>query len=115
MAKPGFAVICRWRPKPGEAQLHGTVDATPCSQLQRPGVAPPSRTGDVWYAYAQWPDSATRERAFAQDDQPEDRALMDDSIAERPSSIIVEPVADFLVLPQHRSQRGRLESCSRLS
>lgn len=106
MAKPGFAVLYRWRLKPGkEAQF---VDAwsrvTQHYVRHRGGQGSRLHRGldGVWYAYAQWPDAATRERAFAHDDQPEAHALMDDSIAERLSAIILEPVADFLVF----SERG---------
>ena len=105
MAKPGFAVLYRWRLKPGkEAQF---VDAW--SQVTKHYVRYRGGQGSrlhrgqdgVWYAYAQWPDAATRERAFAQDDQPEAHALMDDAIAERLSAIVLEPVADFLVFSEH--------------
>jgi hypothetical protein len=110
MAAPGFAVIYRWRLVPGkESQF---VDAwsrvTNCYVRNRGALGSRLHRGPegIWYAYAQWPDVATRERAFAEGDEPAARALMEEAIAERFPAIALEPVADYLVVAGGAGHRG---------
>jgi hypothetical protein len=53
----------------------------------------------LWYAYAQWPSAEARRRAFEAPLAPAARRDMDAAIAERFPEIVLEPVADYLVLP----------------
>jgi heme-degrading monooxygenase HmoA len=103
---PGFAVLYRWRLHPGSEQTfieawsrvsdlllhkHGSLG----SRLHKG----PDR---VWYSYAQWPSAAAREQAFAAAfEDPEAMAKMRTAIAETLPEIVLEPVADFLVVAPH--------------
>jgi hypothetical protein len=53
----------------------------------------------MWYGYAQWPDDETRQSAFSQSLDPDARAKMRSAIAESFPEIVLETVADFLILP----------------
>lgn len=51
----------------------------------------------VWYGYAQWPDAATRSRAFTDpSDHLEASAAMESTIDEHFPEVILDVVADFL-------------------
>lgn len=52
----------------------------------------------IWYGYAQWPSEDARQRAFAQSLDPAAVAQMRAAIAESLPEILLEPVADYLVL-----------------
>jgi hypothetical protein len=52
----------------------------------------------IWYGYAQWPSAEARQRAFAQALDPAAAAQMRAAIAESLPEILLEPVADYLVL-----------------
>jgi hypothetical protein len=54
---------------------------------------------DIWYGYAQWPNDQMRQRAFAQSLDPAALAQMRAAIAESLPDVLLEPVSDFLVLP----------------
>jgi hypothetical protein len=98
---PGLVVLYRWKLKPGKEQqfidswsrgtrlllTHGSFG----SRLHK-------GPEDTWYAYAQWPDAATREHAFAltSDSRDDD---MQDAIEQSYPPLFLEPVADYLVLP----------------
>ena len=54
----------------------------------------------IWYSYAQWPSSSARDEAFALPAvDPHAGQMMHDAILERLPEVVLEPVADFLVLP----------------
>ena len=53
----------------------------------------------IWYGYAQWPSAEARQRAFSQALDPAASAQMRAAIAESLPEILLEPVADYLVLP----------------
>lgn len=104
---PGLVVLYRWRVRPAlEASF---VDAwSRISELLRSqGGSYGSRlhrgNDGLWYAYAQWPDEETRQRAFAQSLDPAASAMMRAAIEESPPDIVLESVADYLVLPQNPS------------
>jgi quinol monooxygenase YgiN len=109
MIVPKFAVIYRWRLKPGKEQQF--IDAwsriTHFYRCNRGALGSRLHRGPdgIWYAYAQWPDAAARARAFAQDDEPEARALMDEAIGEGFPAISLEPVVDYLVMPGLAGER----------
>jgi hypothetical protein len=103
MDGPKYAVIYRWRIRPEKEEQfiqdwsrvtlfyvksHGALGA----RLHR-------GPDDIWYAYAQWPDLETRNRAFAEAGEPESHAHINDAIIETFPEIVLSPVADFLILP----------------
>jgi len=53
----------------------------------------------IWYGYAQWPDDETRKRAFSRSLDPDAKAKMLSAIAESFPEVVLETVADYLVLP----------------
>lgn len=53
----------------------------------------------IWYGYAQWPSEEARQRAFARALDPAASAQMRAATAESLPEILLEPVADYLVLP----------------
>jgi quinol monooxygenase YgiN len=103
LIEPRFAVIYRWRLKPGKEQQFVQAWSRMTEAYVRNCGALGSRLhrgpDSVWYAYAQWPDAAARERAFARNEESEARGLMDEAIAEKFPAIVLEPVADYLVSP----------------
>ena len=52
----------------------------------------------LWYGYAQWPNAAARRRAFAGAAELPARRRMRTAIAESLPEIVLEPVADFLLV-----------------
>lgn len=50
-----------------------------------------------WYAYAQWPDAATRLHAFARPGSEAVDERMRAAIAEALPMVALDPVADFLI------------------
>ena len=99
---PGFAVLYRWRLRPGmeaafvrawtlvsqELRLRGSLG----SRLHRGPEG-------VWYSYAQWPSSTARAQAFAlPPGNPEASRAMQEAIAESLPEIVLESVSDLLVL-----------------
>lgn len=102
VADVGFAVIYRWRLAPGkEGQF---VDAwsrvTDFYVRHHGGLGSRLHRGDdgLWYAYAQWPDAATRERAFAREELADAHEAMRDAVAERLPPILLDPIAGSLAL-----------------
>lgn len=53
----------------------------------------------LWYGYAQWPDAATKQQAFARPVDPAAGAQMRAAIAETLPEVVLSPIADFLILP----------------
>ena len=100
---PAHVVLYRWRLHPGlEASF---IDAwsrvteslrNNCGSL---GSRLHQGNDGLWYGYAQWPDAATRQQAFAGAVYPAARVQMRTAIAEDFPEIVLSPVADFLVLP----------------
>jgi hypothetical protein len=106
----GFAAIYRWRLHPGkEAQFiaawtriselylheHGSLG----SRLHR-------GPSDIWYSYAQWPNEASREKAFSAGTLDKEAGeLMRGAIAETLPEIVLEPVVDLMV-PLHQTMTG---------
>lgn len=57
----------------------------------------------IWYSYAQWPSAQARENAFS--GPPVDvnaERKMQEAILESPPPLVLESVADFMVLPEPR-------------
>jgi len=97
----GFVVLYRWRLHAGK-EADFIAGWTRASERLRERGSLGSRlhrgSDGLWYSYAQWPDVATRERAFAvpvADDAMDMR--MRAAIAERLPDVELAPVADHLV------------------
>lgn len=99
-----FTVLYRWR-------LHEGAEASFIAGWSRISELLLSQGGSLgsrlhrgldgwWYSYAQWPGAEARERAFAAG-SPDEAASrqMREAIAESLPEVVLEPVADFLVLP----------------
>lgn len=104
MNTPGFAVLYRWRLHPGR-EASFTAAWRRISELlrdRRGSLGSRLHRGDdgLWYSYAQWPSAEARERAF--DGPPVDAGAsraMAEAVAERFPELVLEPVADCMVLP----------------
>ncbi|HEX7709009.1 MAG TPA: antibiotic biosynthesis monooxygenase [Thermoanaerobaculia bacterium] len=102
---PGFAVLYRWRLKPGAEEVFVEAWSRVSALLQSERGSLGSRLhrgpDEWWYSYAQWPSAEARDRAF--EGEPVDAAAtarMREAISESLPELILEPVADFLVLPR---------------
>ena len=100
---PGFAVIYRWRLKPGmEAQfVEAWSRITELYVAHRGGLGSRLHKGpdDIWYGYAQWPSAKMRAAAFAGEPlDAEASGRMRAAVAESFDEIVLVPVADYLVL-----------------
>jgi hypothetical protein len=105
---PGFAVLYRWRLHPGRESSF--VDAwSRISKLLREergslGSRLHHGADGLWYSYAQCPSAEAREKAFA--GPPVDAAAaqqMRAAIAETFPEVVLESVADFMVIEPRAS------------
>lgn len=108
---PAFVVLYRWRLHPGTQDTF--VDAwsrvTDGLRAQRGSLGSRLHRGadGLWYGYAQWPSAQAREDAFAPGPVDAEAAQrMRACIAESLPEIVLQPVADFLVLPAHEPDPG---------
>jgi quinol monooxygenase YgiN len=102
---PGFAVLYRWRLKPGKEQQFVEAWSRVSAGLLNDRGSLGSRlhrgSDGTWYSYAQWPSTQARDTAFALPAvNPEAGMLMRDAIAESLPEVILESVSDFMVLPR---------------
>jgi hypothetical protein len=99
---PGFAVLYRWRLRPGMEASFIEAWTTVSQELRlRGSLGSRLHRGpdDVWYSYAQWPSAAARAHAFTLAPRdPVARAAMHGAIAESLPEIVLESVSDLLVL-----------------
>ena len=103
---PGFAVIYRWRLKPGmeDQFIEAWSRITELYVAHRGGLGSRLHKGPdgIWHGYAQWPSAAVRAAAFAGESlDAEARTRMRDAVAESLDEILLEPVADYLVLARN--------------
>lgn len=100
---PGFIVLYRFRLRPGLEQSFVEAWSRRTEQLRTDGGSLGSRlhrgNDGIWYAYAQWPDDATRQHAFARTLDPAASAQMRAAVAESFPEIVLETIADYLILP----------------
>ncbi|MES2297509.1 MAG: antibiotic biosynthesis monooxygenase [Pseudomonadota bacterium] len=101
---PGFAVLYRWR-------LHEGAEASFVDAWSRISELLLSERGSLgsrlhrgsdgwWYSYAQWPSAQAREQAFSGPPlDPEASRQMREAIAESLPELVLESVADFMILP----------------
>lgn len=100
--KASFAVLYSWKLKPGfEAQFINSWSSVTQALLTHGSFGSRLHKGHdgIWYAYAQWPSSAARDAAFNEMGQSKDTAMMAEAILESFPPILMEPIADYLVLP----------------
>ena len=100
---PTHVVLYRWRLHPGLETSFIDAWSRVTAALREHCGSLGSRlhrgSDGLWYGYAQWPDAATRQQAFAHAVDPTARAQMRAAIAEDFPELVLSPVADFLVLP----------------
>jgi hypothetical protein len=91
--------LYRWRLHAGmeDAFAAAWSDATR-ALLEHGSLGSRLHRGDdgLWYGYAQWPDAARRESAFASLAWSSASARMRECIAESLTPVVLTPVADFL-------------------
>jgi heme-degrading monooxygenase HmoA len=109
---PGFAVLYRWRLHPGKEEQFIEAWARVSERLLQERGSLGSRLhsgpGGIWYSYAQWPSSDARDLAFTL--PPIDataRERMRDATTESFPELVLESVADYMVLPTGR--RGEVK------
>lgn len=98
----GFAVIYRWRLKPGSEETFRAAWETVTRIIRRDhgGLGSRLHRADdgTWLAYAQWPDRAAwTAMQSAPDTDPAASVRMRDCVEERLEPILLQPVADLLV------------------
>ncbi|MFO1303567.1 MAG: antibiotic biosynthesis monooxygenase [Burkholderiales bacterium] len=101
---PSFVVLYRWRLRAGAESAFVEAWSRVTQRLRSERGSLGSRlhrgTDGLWYGYAQWPDAQARDRAFAAGPVDADAMQrMRESIEESLPEIVLESVADFLVLP----------------
>lgn len=103
MSVPGHCVLYRFRLKPGREADFVEAWAAVTRKLrdERGGLGSRLHRGPdgVWYAYAQWPSAEARAHAFEQPPvDAEASARMREATLEQLPEIVLEPVADELIL-----------------
>jgi len=100
---PGLVVMYRWRLNPGMEASFVESWSRVTELLRRRAGSLGSRlhrgNDGIWYGYAQWPSPEARQSAFSQALDPAASARMRAAIAESLPEILLEPVADYLVMP----------------
>lgn len=100
---PEFAVLYRWKPKAGmEAQFIESWSQVTALFREKGSLGSRLHRGPdgFLYGYAQWPSAAARRNAF---NEPLDSPWverMSEAVAESLPEIVLEPISDYLVLPQ---------------
>ena len=100
--KVGFAVIYRWRLRPGMEQQFQEAWATITETFmeERRGLGSRLHRDDdgYWVAYAQWPSRQAWEQSGELGPaDPQVSALMAEAVEESFAPVVLEPVADMLV------------------
>lgn len=101
---PGFVVLYRWRVHEG-AEESFTKAWSRLSELflsERGSLGSRLHRGPdgLWYSYAQWPSAQARDQALAGEAlDPEASRRMREAIAESLPELVLDSVADFMVLP----------------
>ena len=102
-AAHALVVLYRWRLHRELESSFVTAWSRVTQALRRDGGSLGSRlhrgSDGLWYGYAQWPSDEMRQRAFAQAVEPSAGAQMRAAIAESFPEVVLETVADYLVLP----------------
>lgn len=114
---PGFVVLYRWRLNEGAGEAFtdawSRVSAGLLSDRGSLGSRLHRGSDGIWYSYAQWPSAEARDRAFSLGPvDPEARRQMAEHIAEELPALILESVADFMVLPPGQGANPSVEGTS---
>jgi heme-degrading monooxygenase HmoA len=101
---PGIAILYRWRLHAGMEdsfiKAWSRVSELLLSERGSLGSRLHRSADGLYYSYAQWPSAESRTRAFAQGSlDAEASRAMRAAIAEEFPELVLEPVADYLVLP----------------
>ena len=100
---PEFVVLYRWKLKTGmEGQFIESWSQVTALLRGLGSLGSRLHKGPegLWYGYAQWPSAAAREKAFEAPVESPWFAKMSEAVEESQPEIILEPVSDYLVLPQ---------------
>ena len=101
---PGLVVLYRWRVRPDQEDVFvaawSAITALLRSQRGSLGSRLHRGSDGLWYGYAQWPDTEHRQRAFADPVDPAAGARLRAAVAESFPEVVLDPVADYLVLPE---------------
>jgi heme-degrading monooxygenase HmoA len=105
---PGFAVLYRWRLHDGaeESFVKAWSRISELLRSERGSLGSRLHRGPEgwWYSYAQWPSAAARDIAFAGEPvDPEAARQMREAIAQSLPEVVLEPMADFMVLPANQA------------
>jgi quinol monooxygenase YgiN len=99
-----LAVLYRWRIDPAREErfVAAWSRITELLRAERGSYGSRLHRGadGLWYAYAQWPSEEARRRAFADPVDPAAGAEMRAAIVESLPEVLLEPVADYLILPR---------------
>jgi len=99
-------VLYRWKLHPGSEASFTEAWSRITELLRAHGGSLGSRlrlgSDGIWYGYAQWPDDETRQSAFSLSLDPDAGSKMRAAIAESFPEIVLETVADYLILPASR-------------
>jgi hypothetical protein len=105
---PGFAVLYRWKLRPGmENSFVAAWSRVSERLLERGSLGSRLHRGTdgLWYSYAQWPSARSRGEAFA--GPPVDAQAVQDmrlAIAEQLPEIVLEPIVDFIVMIERQHE-----------
>lgn len=100
-----FTVLYRWRLHEGKEQqfIRAWSRVSDLYLRHRGSLGSRLHRGPdgIWYSYAQWPSAQARDAAFAGPRLDESASQdMRAAVAESFPEIVLEPVADYLRLPQ---------------
>jgi hypothetical protein len=103
-----YVVLYRWRlhpgSEPGFVEAWSRVSRFLLTQRGSLGSRLHRGSDGIWYSYAQWPDAAARQSAFAAPSgEPAALEVMRAAILEGLPEIELEPCADFLLAPAGRA------------
>lgn len=100
---PEFVVLYRWKLKTGmEAQFIESWSQVTALFRERGSLGSRLHKGPegFFYGYAQWPSAIARKNAFNEPQNSPWFEKMSEAVAESLPEIILEPISDYLVLPQ---------------
>lgn len=104
---PGFTVLYRWKLHPGaEASfIKAWSRITELLRTHKGSLGSRLHRGPdgMWYGYAQWPSDAVRQQAFAEPADPQASAQLRAAVAEHFPELVLDTVADYLILPDTRN------------
>lgn len=100
---PEFVVLYRWKLKAGmENQFVESWSQVTALLRELGSLGSRLHKGPegLWYGYAQWPSATARQKAFEKPRHSPWFTKMSEAVAESLPEIVLEPVSDYLVLPQ---------------